>query len=201
MFAARSVPLTAILVLDLAAAATAPNSLSQREAAEGWALLWDGKTLAGWEPHGGADWNIANGVLVAESGESGWLGTTATFADFMLKAEFRTAADGNSGIFLRSAREGQPHLTGYELQIFDNQPAGYNTGSLVGSIKAPPAKIIPGQWNRFEVTAQGDHFIVIYNGRKVLDAHDAKSSRGVIGLQYNKGKKIEFRNLKIRQIK
>ena len=34
-----------------------------------------------------------------------------------------------------SQKEGQPHVSGYELQIWDNQPAGFNTGSLVGSVK------------------------------------------------------------------
>jgi len=46
-----------------------------------------------------------------------------------MKCDFRTAADGNSGIFLRSAKEGNPHETGYELQIFDQHPQ-FPTGGL-----------------------------------------------------------------------
>lgn len=188
------------LCAALAAQPETPNTLTPREVADGWVLLWDGETTFGWETHGAAEWRVLNGALVADSAQGGWLGTAASFGDFVLKAEFRTAADGNSGLFLRSAREGAPHQTGYELQIYDTQPAGYNTGSLVNYAKAPPAKIRPGVWNTFEVTVEGDHFVVVYNGAKVLDARDAKHAAGVIGLQYNQGKKIEFRNLKLRPL-
>jgi hypothetical protein len=188
------------LLASIVAVAQTPNTLTPKEVAEGWILLWDGEATFGWESHGAAEWKIAGSALVAESAEGGWLGTTTPFADFVLKLEFRTAADGNSGVFLRSARTGAPHQTGYELQIYDTQPAGYNTGSLVNYAKAPTAKIVPGRWNNFEVTAEGDHFVVAYNGKKVLDARDAKHAMGVIGLQYTQGKKIEFRNLKLRPL-
>jgi hypothetical protein len=178
----------------------APNRLTPQEIAQGWILLWDGESMFGWETHGGAEWKIASGALVGDSAQGGWLGTTTAFGDFELRFEFRTAADGNSGVFLRSAREGAPHQTGYELQIFDAQPAGYNTGSLVGYAKASPATIVPGQWNRYEVTAEGDRFVIVYNGRKVLEARDGQHLVGVIGLQYNQGKKIEFRNIKLRPL-
>ncbi len=192
--------LLALALGGLAFGQGAANTLTPQEMQEGWILLWDGETMFGWESHGGAEWRIASGVLVGDSAQGGWLGTRATFGDYILKAEFRAAADGNSGIFLRSAREGAPHQTGYELQIYDTQPAGFNTGSLVGYVKASEAKIVPGQWNRFEVTAQGDRFQVVYNGKKVLDARDPKHAAGVIGLQYNQGKKIEFRNFKLRPL-
>jgi len=186
--------------MEISSGQDSANKLTPKEIADGWILLWDGESTFGWESHGGAEWKVSGGALVADSPQAGWLGTATAFGDFVLKAEFRAAADGNSGIFLRSAREGAPHQTGYELQIFDTQPAGYNTGSLVNYVKATPAKIVPGQWNRFEVTAQGDRFVVLYNGKKVLDARDSKHAAGVIGLQYNQGKKIEFRNLKLRPL-
>jgi hypothetical protein len=174
-----------------------PNRLTPEEISQGWLLLWDGETMFGWEPHGAAEWRISNGALVADSADGGWLGATTEFADFILKLEFRTAADSNSGIFLRAAREGAPNLTGYELQIYDQHPAGYNTGSLVNYARASEAKIVPGQWNSFEITAAGSHFVVLYNGKKVLDAAVSKHAVGVIGLQYNRGKKVEFRNIKL----
>jgi hypothetical protein len=192
--------LSAGLALAARPAGPGMNRLTPQEISEGWLLLWDGETLFGWEPHGSGVWRIANGALIADSPEGGWLGTTSSFADFILKVEFRTAAESNSGIFLRSAREGAPHLTGYELQIYDSHPAGYNTGSLVNTAKASEAKIIPNQWNSFEITAAGSHFVVVYNGQKVLDAADTKHAVGVIGLQYNRGQKIEFRNIKLRPL-
>ncbi len=177
-----------------------PNTLTSEEIADGWILLFDGQTDFGWEYHGDADWTIQDGVLAARSGGNGWLGTTTVFADFHLRLEFRTAADGNSGVFLRSAREGEAHRTGYELQIYDDQPQGFNTGSLVFYEKAPPAKLIPGVWNRYDVLVEGMNFQVVLNGRLVLDAYDPAHLAGVIGLQYNQDKPIEFRNIKLRPL-
>ena len=178
----------------------APNKLTPEEAADGWLLLWDGRTEFGWEWHGDAVWSFRDGVIKADSGEYGWLGTTTTFGDFHLKLEFRTAADGNSGVFLRSARTGLPHRTGYELQIYDDQPQGFNTGSLVFYEKAPPAKLIPDQWNTYDIVVEGSHYKVTLNGKVVLDADNPTHLSGVIGLQYNPNKPIEFRDIKLKPL-
>ncbi len=162
-----------------------------------WKVLFDGKSLEGWETHWANNWKAQDGALVCDATEPSWLSTSASFSDYILKLEFRGAAKVNSGVFLRSQKEGQPHITGYELQIWDYQPAGYNTGSLVGSVKASPVKILPDQWNSYEITAKGDHFVIVLNGKTLLDAHDAKHASGVIGFQCQKDNRIEFRNIKV----
>ena len=103
----------------------------------------------------------------------------------------------NSGVFLRSQKAGQPHLTGYELQIWDYQPAGYNTGSLVNTIKAPSTKILADQWNNYDITAAGDHYLIVLNGQTLLDTHDSTHLSGVIGFQCQKDNKIEFRSIRV----
>ena len=189
------------LLASVLAAAAQPNSLTPQEAREGWILLFDGESLFGWTPEGKAQWRVENGAILADSGAYGWLRSNSAFADYVLKLEFRTAADGNSGVFLRSAREGQPHITGYELQIFDNQPAGFNTGGLVGHMKATtPAKIKPNEWMSYQIELTGNHFLVHLDGQRVLFGRDDKSKIGHIGLQFNPGKKIEFRSIKIRPL-
>jgi hypothetical protein len=131
--------------------------------------LFDGKTLNGWEgrptsvPGEKGDWKVENGALVCGGTVPSWISTNDSFSDYRLTLEFRGAEKVNSGVFLRSKKEGQPHVTGYELQIWDYQPAGYNTGSLVGSLKAEPVKIRPDAWNKYDITAKGDHFTVVLN--------------------------------------
>src|SRR6266581_2041404 len=110
------------------------------------------------------DWVVQNGALVCGGTAPSWIGTNAMFSDYALKLEFRGGEKVNSGVFLRSQKEGQPHITGYELQVWDYQPAGYNTGSLVGSVKASPTKILADQWNKYEISAEGDHFVIVLNG-------------------------------------
>ena len=87
--------------------------------------------------------------------------------------------------------------TGYEIQIWGYQPAGYNTGSLVDSLKAAPTKILEGQWNDYDIKAEGNHYVIILNGKTILDDHDSKHTEGVIGFQCQPANKIEFRNVKL----
>src|SRR5438105_353409 len=194
--------------------AQAPNTLTKAETAAGWKLLFDGSTLNGWEARGNPatapppTCGVADHAILCEGDiNKGWLASAETFSDFKLKVEIRLAAKGNSGVYLRSQKttEGPgPAQTGYELQIWDTGPdtPGSKTGDLYGAIYAEPAKFIPDQWNSFDITADGDHFIVVLNGKKVTDGHDAKHASGVIGLQYNTGAgKVEFRNIKILAIK
>src|SRR6266542_2108097 len=143
--------------LLLVASSWAQNTLTPKEAAEGWILLFDGKSLKGWQgratsvPNTTGDWSVENGSIVCGGRVPSWLSGDAVFSDFELKVEFRGGEKVNSGVFLRSQKEGQPHITGYELQIWDYQPTGFLTGSLVGSQKASPVKIKPDQWNSYEV--------------------------------------------------
>src|SRR6266545_1842982 len=160
-----------------------PNTLTKQEANRGWILLFDGKSLNGWEPHGEGDWKAAEGAIVCGGTMPSWLGTIGAYSDYVLKLEFKGPEKVNSGVFLRSSKEGQPHITGYELQIWDYQPAGFNTGSLVGTAKAVPVKIRPDQWNQYEITAEGDHSVIVLNGQTTLDVRDSKHASGVIGFQ------------------
>ena len=57
-----------------------------------------------------------------------------------------------------------------------------------------------------DVAVQGDHIVVMYNGKKVVDVHDKRRSTGAIGLQSAHpedpaGAFIEFRNLKVKRLK
>jgi Domain of Unknown Function (DUF1080) len=196
----------AILSLAMPAALLAqdrPNTLTSAEASEGWQLLFDGKTLTGWEqrPTSAApatgDWAVESGALVCPGTSSGWISTAASYSDFRLRLEFRGGEQVNSGVFLRSQKEGQPHVTGYELQIWDFQPAGYNTGSLVGTAKAATTKIIPGEWNQYDIRAEGDHYTIVLDGKTLLDTRDSKHLSGVIGFQCQKNNRIEFRNIRL----
>ena len=45
---------------------------------------------------------------------------TRRFPDYILKLEFRGSEKVNSGVFLRSQEEAQPHRTGYEIKADDD---------------------------------------------------------------------------------
>ena len=88
---------------------------------------------------------------------------------------------------------------GYEVQIWKQQPAGYNTGSIVGTAKTTRDYAFKADdWNQLQVTVEGDHLVVVLNGETTLDVRDAKFPTA-ISLQYQQFP-IAFRNVKIRPL-
>jgi hypothetical protein len=95
-----------------------------------------------------------------------------------LKADYRTGANGNSGIFLRSASEGEPAKTGYELQICDTHK-DYVTGSLVNYHKAQKKmSFAPDQWHSYEIRIEGDRFLIKLDGKTLLKVRDQSHLMG-----------------------
>jgi Domain of Unknown Function (DUF1080) len=106
------------------------NNLHADEQAQGWRLLWDGKTSKGWRGAQSAGfpakgWSLADGELavLARAG-GGDIMTDEEFASFELQLEFKVSAGANSGIFylLTSPRDpasGAP--LGLEYQILDDE--------------------------------------------------------------------------------
>ena len=142
------------LLLGFVSICRCENSLTRQERKEGFELLFDGKTLRKWHsikqrPDAGA-WRARKGVLTWEKGGS-WLATDDTYYDFVLRLEYRTGPQSNSGIFLRSAASGNPAFSGMELQILSDagKPAGiHSTGSLYGAVAPVKSMAKPdGEWN------------------------------------------------------
>lgn len=191
---------------------TKPNTLTPAEQKDGFELLFDGNSLDKFIVP--ADqvkvWRVVNGVIRNEQAAPGaTILTKEDFGNFVVRAEFRAHPGVNSALMLR---QGRPQPAGYELQIrdkllTDRTGGSYLTGSIVNVQNAPEGtKIVPGQWNTFEATLNGDHIVVLYNGAKVIDVRDARRSTGAIGLQSAHpedpaGAFIEFRNLKIKRLK
>ena len=69
------------------------NTLTKAEIADGWQLLFDGETLAGWrdfnaETLGGESWTVEDGTIKATgvgSDENGYIVTEKVFENFDLK--------------------------------------------------------------------------------------------------------------------
>ena len=147
-------------------------------------------------PAGGSHWEVVDGLLTACGEPVGYLASDRSYKNFVLSIEFKCGADTNSGVYVRSPQENG----GYEVQIWRQQPAGYNTGAIVGTAKTSREYTFKAdQWNRYEITADGDHLVVALNGETTLDIHDAKFSEGNLRLQYQKYP-IAFRNIKIRSL-
>jgi hypothetical protein len=197
----RTLGLVAIVghgaLADQKAEAGRLNQLSAAEISAGWIRLFDGETIFGWKPNNDVNWRITEGVIHADQGPPGLLLTTAEFADYELRCDFRLEKGGNSGIFLRSLfAPKDPTTDCYELNMCDSHP-GFPTGSLVGLAK--PDRVISGEeaWHTYHVVAVGNRIEVVMDGEKVLSYRDPRPTarlRGFIGLQKNAGQ-AEYRNV------
>jgi len=167
---------------------------------DGWTVLFDGKSLKGWNTIGDANWRVADGLLQADKG-TGFLVTPDSYGDFQITLDFWVSDDANSGVFLRcSDPKAIDQMNAYEVNIFDKRPdQSYRTGGIVDVAK--PATVIQtgGKWNSYDITARGSQLTVVLNGSKVVDVKDAKHAAGPLALQYGAGT-VKFRNVRIRRL-
>jgi hypothetical protein len=99
--------LAALIVLALGTTMNAQMpSLTAQEKAEGWKLMFDGKSLAGWRGYQSetapTGWRAVNGELVFD-GKGGDLMTAEQYGDFEMRFEWRVTPNGNSGVIYRIA--------------------------------------------------------------------------------------------------
>jgi len=169
---------------------------------DGWVSLLDGSSLTYWDIVGDANWHIDDGSAMADSSTANsFLVSKQSYDNFVLELEFWVDTEANSGIFLRCEDAAAPSESScYEVNIFDTRPdQTYRTGSIVNL--AAPAEFVytGGQWNRFEITADGDSLTVVLNGRDMVETEDATHAAGPIALQYGMGT-VRFRNVKLRPL-
>lgn len=167
-------------------------------AQDGWATLFNGSTLNGWNLVGNANWELVGGAVQADSG-SGFLVTPESYGDFELTLQYWVDEPANSGIFIRCADPQTVNdRNSYEVNIYDTRAdQTYRTGGIV-HIAAPSSVInSPGQWNTYEIVAQGPRLRVWLNGAEMVDVEDSQFADGPIALQYGAGV-VKFRNVMIR---
>jgi hypothetical protein len=208
---------------------TGPNQLTKEEIAEGWQLLFDGKTFDGWRgigidvvPEG--HWKIEdNSIRKISSGEvptiadgqplkGGDLITNQTFNNFELKFEWKISKGGNSGVKYNvieevSINNGSTSALGYEYQVLDddnhadNVNPTHRSSSLYDMIEAEGKNTKPvGEFNSSRIVFNKNHGEHWLNGVKVVE-YDINSPEFEILFKKSKYRdKEEFTNHKIAHI-
>jgi hypothetical protein len=183
--------------------------------------LFNGLDLAGWKVIDGKDgnWGVDQGVLFTTGDGGGWLSSEREYDNFALDLDFRLTEGGNSGVFLRSPRQGDPAYTGMEIQVLDDyadqyarlQPWQY-CGSIYG-VQAPSLRATKKahEWQHYHIVALGPHVSVTLNDQLIVDAdltsHMDKESThpglkrrsGFIGLQSHT-RRVEYRNITLKEL-
>ncbi len=194
------------------AASAIPNSLTPEEYAEGWQLLFDGKTLKGWKRYNqdtiGPLWSVKDGTIMCDGeglGEGtanigGSLVTTRQFQNFELRLDYKVSSGGNSGILYHVIEKPEfthDYETGPEFQLLDDggwkgelreeQKAGgsYDMYAAPSSKKVNPA----GEWNSARIIYYDGHVEHWLNGEKVVEYEENSDD---FKERYNKSKWIEY---------
>lgn len=167
-------PWTLIPVVNLI-----PNYLSPQERAQGWQLLFDGKTTDGWRGAGkdtfpAKGWKVENGELIvegsngAESANGGDIVTKDEYSTFEVKLDFKITEGANSGIkyFITEQYGSDKSAIGLEYQILDDErhpdaklgtDGNRTVASLYDLIPANKHKVVhkPGEWNHARIVVEG----------------------------------------------
>jgi len=159
---------------------TTMNTLTAKEKAEGWRLLFDGKKTNGWRGFRQAQlpdgWKAVDGALT-RVGPASDIVTVDEFGDFELTIEWTIPPNGNTGVFYRVTEDDAVMWhTAPEYQVIDN---GYTKGKLKPAQYAganydlhPPSRDVTkpiGSWNQTRILVRDAHVEHWLNGVKVVE--------------------------------
>ncbi|MFD2257098.1 DUF1080 domain-containing protein [Luteolibacter algae] len=172
-----------LIALILPAFGAEPNVISEKEKAEGWQLLFNGKDLKNWQLFNsdkgpGPGWIIEDGILTKQKGKfGGSIVTSEKFENYILEWEWKISPKGNNGVkyLVDDKRPGAP---GPEYQMLDdsNHPekrkgekrltaALYDIRPAAADKKLKPA----GEWNTSKIVVKGKRVEHWLNGELALD--------------------------------
>jgi hypothetical protein len=156
--------------------------------------------------------DTSTGTLTCEGEKAGheWFRYNREFGNFIYHVEFRfTKLEGdrkyNSGIYVRNNADG---TIWHQAQV-GSASGGYIFGdtlvngvkqriNLSTQIKEKRVKEA-GEWNIFEIRAEGRHIALQVNGAETSDFAECEVARGYVGLEAE-GYRIEFRNVRLKEL-
>ena len=206
--------LGSLLVLPLASAAESE-----------WIPLFDGHSLAGWKASENSDsWKVIDGLLAADGPRSHlfYIGNVhnGDFKNFELKADVKTRAGCNSGIYFHTVfqQTGFPNK-GFEVQV-NNTFVGEGdyqehkkTGSLYAMRDIYKQLVKDDEWFQLHIAVRGNRAQVRLNEMLLVDyvqpdppvapAHfeGRVLDHGTFALQcHNNGSRAFFKNVMVRPL-
>jgi hypothetical protein len=161
------------------------NRLTDKEIKDGWQLLWDGKTNAGWRGYKtttfpASGWEMKDGLITVlppqgDVKSGGDIITINKYKNFELIVDFLYVTGANSGI--KYFIDGKSNV-GCEYQILDDKihpdaKLGINGNrTLAGLYDLIPPKNKqdngPGNWNKASIIVKGNHVEHWLNGQMTV---------------------------------
>ena len=209
----RTLAITSIC-LTLTGLLSAQSRPRPRALSPEWVSLFNGKDLEGWRKVGNEQWEVVDGAIYGQgiTKEYGYLATERSYRDFHLSLRFKCEANGNSGVYIHTAFDGDTPRIVAGRQIEIDRTLGRHTGGIYGDGKgwiawpSPQyeAVVRPYDWNDMLIEVEGNTYVVHLNGIKVLDFTypSPGAEEGLIALQLHSGGegRMRFKDIFIRDL-
>ena len=217
---------TSVLLVGALFLSPAPSQAKKANASKdgeaGFASLFDGKTMNGWEGKKKffrvQDGAIVAGFLNARIPNNEFLSSGKEYGDFELRFEAKLVGQGNNaGVQFRSQRIPKSHeMIGYQCDI-----GGWSKGTIWGFLydesrrrkmlaEAPQDELKKhvrpkGEWNKLVVRAEGPRIQIWLNGYQTVDFTEPDEKiplKGRLGLQVHGGPPAEchYRKLRLKEL-
>lgn len=196
-------------IRSLVAYLASPGQVPMLATPDNATLLFNGRDLTLWDGDP-ALWSVENGEIVGKTTglkENQFLRSQMAARDFRLKFEVKLVRnEGNSGVQFRSQALPRGEVKGYQAdvgegwwgKIYEEHGRG-----LIGDKLAGDA-LKPGDWNAYEILAQGRHVETRINGKTInrIDDPNGSTRAGIFALQLHSGgaTEVRFRNLALELI-
>ena len=167
--------------------------------------FFNGKNLSNWRGNEKL-WSVDGNEIVGKTtglSKNEFLVSEYSVGDFHLKLEVKLVANsGNSGIQFRS-QQTENGMLGYQADV---GPGWWGKlyeeeGRALLWDKSGESHVKNGEWNLYEVRAQGSKIQTWINGQLCVDLDDPKGSkRGIMALQLHSGgpTEVRFRNVEMK---
>jgi hypothetical protein len=201
---------------------------------DGFVPLFNGKDFTGWTGTTKPDkdgksadwkstWSVTDGLLVCTGKPNGYLATTKSYGDYVLRVKWRYpkgATTGNSGVLLHCQAKDEVWPRSIEAQtkqgfagdVWLNTPP--ETTLDVPADRLDPTAVRHrwrldktktydkpiGEWNQYEITCTGGDITLLVNGVKANEGKNGSLKEGRIGLQ-SEGTEVHFKDIEIKTLK
>lgn len=197
------------LGLEVTAGQVAIDDLRLSEP-DGEPLITPRQFAGWWSPRGMRAWKWEGDELVCRGSGGDYLRTEREWENFTLTFDYKLGQRGNSGIGIRTPREGWPSGDGIELQLYDELPDAplnrHSTMALYGNLEPLARGDRRDEWNHAVVRVEGYVVSAWVNGRLVQHGNTWRLSelkyrhlKGWIGLQ-DHGGRVRFRDVRAAEL-
>jgi hypothetical protein len=153
-------------------------------------------------------WTVEDGVIKCKGKPNGYFATKKSYRNYVLRFDFRYPEKaGNSGFLINITGEHKTWPKCIEVQ------GQYNNVCMIFPISGAKGKRPPvataarnkvrkphTEWNSVEIVVKDGAITSMLNGTKVCESEPYDLKEGPIGFQ-SEGTPIEFRNLRIKEMK